>query len=138
MEKRHMSKQDAQKMARVIREKSGVFIGTPDWCESNKVSRDDFDAFLAYAVRYAGQLDWLDSHEQLPPQLTTKATIDKFSGDHQKTTFTMHLSPSHRGDLSAIQRFAGELLIVQLYPEQMPLLAAGEATNAQVTEETQG
>lgn len=129
-----MSKSDARNMAQIIRNKSGVFIGTPDWCESNGVTRDEFEAFLDYAVRYAGQLDWLDSHEQLPPQLTTKATIDKFSGDHQKTTFQMHLSPSHRADVSTIQRFAGELLIVQLYPEQMPLPIAEEVADAQVTE----
>lgn len=121
MEAAHMDESAALKVADAIRNKGGMFIGTTDWYEATGVTADEYHAFFDYAVRYAAQLDYKDANADMPCSLSTKAIVDKFTGDAKKVTLSLTIDPHHYGDVAKVQQLIGEPLDVTLAPVQMPL-----------------
>lgn len=120
-EQAHITQEQAYAVVKAIRNKGGVFIGTQDWCDQCGITTDQYDAFLDAGVDRAREMDYLDSHADIPASVTTVGTVKKYAGDGDKTTLTVELAANHVGDIAKIRYLCGEPANIMLIPANLPL-----------------
>ena len=104
----------------------GTFCGTPEWLESHHVDREEFEAFLDYAVRLSQMYDWRDANRDVG-SVEVALTFTKHSGKVGSSQETWQVfAPT--ADTMRILRVAesGEV-DATLTPRQMPLDLDGVA-----------
>ena len=79
---------------------------------------DEYARFLDFGVQLAKMYEWRSSHETCPPMVEAKAVVTKGTLDKKGAKLTVEV----RGKtLAQVEPFIEEPVVIQLYPEQMPL-----------------
>lgn len=96
----------------------GAFVGSEPWLEEHHVDGDEFIAFLDYAVRLSGMYEWRMQNADMPPMIECDAVVNKAVANKKGVNLTVGVQPS---SLAAFQTYMDEPVVLQVYPEQMPL-----------------
>ena len=96
----------------------GTFTGTPEWADHHGFDLDEYDRFLDFAVQLAKMYEWRKLHMDCPPMVEAKAIIDKGVVDKKGAKLTITVSGK---TLSQIEPIIDESVVLQIFPEQMPL-----------------
>lgn len=110
----------------------GTFSGTEDWADLHGFDLDEYHRFLDFGVELAMMYQWRSNHESVLPMVEAKATIDKGVVDKKGAKLTVTVGGK---TLSQIEPLIDEPLVMQLFPEQMPLpIDFGEAVDVETGE----
>ena len=112
-----LSLEAAQTVREAIRT-DGTFTGTPEWLDEHGIEREEFERFLDFACDLAAMYEWRSNHESVPPMVEAKAIITKGTLDKKGAKLTVEV----RGKtLSQVEPIIEEAVLIQIFPEQMPL-----------------
>ena len=96
----------------------GTFSGTEEWADHHGFDLDEYHRFLDFGVQLAEMYEWRNNHESCPPMVEAKGIISKGTLDKKGAKLTVEV----RGKtLAQVEPFIEEPVVIQLYPEQMPL-----------------
>ena len=117
MEQARLSMARATLVANAIRN-DGTFAGSDEWLDAHNVTRDEYLTFIEYGQRLAGMYEWRDTHSEYPPSVDCEALVTKASATKKGVVLTLEITPSA---LPKVQPLIDEPLVIQMYPQQMPL-----------------
>lgn len=96
----------------------GTFSGTEEWADHHGFDLDEYSRFLDFGVQLAKMYEWRKNHETCPPMVEAKAVVTKGMLDKKGAKLTVEV----RGKtLAQVEPFIEEPIVIQFYPEQMPL-----------------
>lgn len=96
----------------------GTFSGTEEWADHHGFDLDEYHRYLDFGVQLAEMYAWRSSHETCPPMVEAKGIISKGMLDKKGAKLTVEV----RGKtLAQVEPFIEEPVVIQIYPEQMPL-----------------
>lgn len=98
----------------------GTFCGTPEWLDNHNVTRDEFLAFLDYAVRLAKQLDFEEENRDVGA-VDVLMTFTKHSGKvgDVEESWTVFIPQQFTRDILTVAQHGK--VVATLVPEQMAL-----------------